>query len=181
MNRQTRHVIRFAAVAAGAVLVLGMAAKSERALSAQEATLPVGPGVEIAESNCLSCHGPELIVQQKLPRQKWQGEVEKMQRWGAEVAGDQKSALIDYLTSHFGDHATIAARAPGGLPDGEGVEIAKESCLSCHGPELISQQRLTSNQWTAEVEKMVRWGAEIPSDQKQSLINYLAKSFPSRN
>jgi mono/diheme cytochrome c family protein len=181
MNKQTRHIIRFAAFAIWTILALAMSAKSGRTLSAQDASLPDGQGVEVAKSSCLSCHGPELIVQQKLPRSKWQGEVEKMQRWGAEVSDDQKNSLIDYLTAHFGDHPMVAARQPGGLPDGDGVEVAKESCLSCHGPELITQQRLTGNQWTAEVEKMIRWGAEVSADDKQSLINYLAKGFPSKN
>ena len=39
----------------------------------------------------------------------------------------------------------------------------KSSCLACHGEDVIQQQRLTSAQWDAEINKMVGWGAKVPS------------------
>ena len=30
-----------------------------------------------------------------------------------------------------------------------------ENCLMCHGEDMTTRQRLTTKQWTAEVEKMV--------------------------
>jgi mono/diheme cytochrome c family protein len=155
--------------------------EASRTSAAQQPSLPDGPGSDIAQTSCLACHGPEPIAQQHLPRAKWQGEVEKMERWGAEVPPDKKNALIDYLAANFGARQSIAPRAAGPLPGGEGIDVVKESCLACHGPEPITQQRLTSAQWTGEVEKMVRWGADVPADKKKTLIDYLAKNFPSKN
>ena len=54
-----------------------------------------------------------------------------------------------------------------------------ENCLMCHGADMTSRQRLTPKQWTAEVEKMVGWGAPLPADRKQPLIDFLAEAYAS--
>ena len=54
-----------------------------------------------------------------------------------------------------------------------------ENCLMCHGEDMTSRQRLTPKQWTAEVEKMVNWGAPLPPDRKQPLVDFLAATYPS--
>ena len=54
-----------------------------------------------------------------------------------------------------------------------------ENCLMCHGEDMTSRQRLSSKQWTAEVEKMVNWGAPLPLDRKQPLIDHLAELYPT--
>ena len=54
-----------------------------------------------------------------------------------------------------------------------------ENCLMCHGEDMTSGQRLTTKQWTAEVEKMVGWGSPLPADRKQPLAQYLSELYPS--
>ncbi len=54
-----------------------------------------------------------------------------------------------------------------------------ENCLMCHSEEMTTRQRLTTKQWTAEVEKMVSWGSPLPPDRKQPLIDHLAETYPS--
>jgi len=44
----------------------------------------------------------------------------------------------------------------------------------CHGEDMTTRQRLTTKQWTAEVEKMIGWGSPLPPDRKQPLIDHLA-------
>ena len=46
------------------------------------------------------------------------------------------------------------------LPAGTGRQLVEASCLPCHSPDMLVQQRLTEKQWTATVDKMVRWGAK---------------------
>ena len=53
-----------------------------------------------------------------------------------------------------------------------------ENCLMCHGEDMTTRQRLTTKQWTAEVEKMVGWGSPLPPDRKQPLIDYLVEAYP---
>jgi hypothetical protein len=105
------------------------------------------------------------------------GEVDKMIRWGAEVPAESKDKMVDYLAKNFAYHPILPPKMPGELPDGQGKDVVDQSCSSCHGGEPISQQRLTRTQWTAEVDKMIRWGAELTADQKARLIGYLVKNF----
>lgn len=58
-----------------------------------------------------------------------------------------------------------------------GAETMSSSCTSCHGVSLIAQQRLALDGWTREVDKMVRWGARVPDNQKQALLAYLVETF----
>lgn len=50
-------------------------------------------------------------------------------------------------------------------------------CSVCHAPDLISQQRLSQERWTATVEKMVHWGAELSHDESALLVRYLAARY----
>lgn len=59
-------------------------------------------------------------------------------------------------------------------------QVFRDNCLMCHGEELTTGQRLTAKQWTAEVDKMVGWGAPVPADQKRLLIDYLAGQYSDR-
>lgn len=63
------------------------------------------------------------------------------------------------------------------FPDGPGQATARASCLQCHSADLPRQQRLTEKQWTAVIDKMVRWGTVLSDDQRTELIAYLARHF----
>jgi cytochrome c5 len=67
------------------------------------------------------------------------------------------------------------------LPEGEGKAIAEQACAQCHSSSMLLQQRLTEKQWSASVEKMMRWGAPLPADRKDALIAYLAAHFGPDN
>jgi hypothetical protein len=63
------------------------------------------------------------------------------------------------------------------LPATAGQADVEAACYSCHSADLLAQQRLTEKQWTAVVEKMMRWGADVPPEKKSVIIRYLAKHF----
>ncbi len=67
------------------------------------------------------------------------------------------------------------------LPEGKGKAEVEAACLACHSADLLAQQRLSEKQWTAGVEKMVRWGADVPTDRKDVVIAYLARHFGPAN
>ena len=60
-------------------------------------------------------------------------------------------------------------------PAGPGADIVQQKCGICHGPELIRSQRLTAEQWTREVDKMVAWGAPLDPAEKAVLAAYLTR------
>ncbi len=69
----------------------------------------------------------------------------------------------------------------GQLPPGPMKAVADQACLHCHSADMVRQQRLTEKQWTAEVNKMIGWGAAVPEDQKDALIAYLLEHFGPDN
>jgi cytochrome c5 len=70
-----------------------------------------------------------------------------------------------------------SAYAQQDLPDGKGVEIAREKCLLCHEADLIVSQRLSRAGWVREVDKMIRWGAVVSDADKEPLVDYFAARF----
>jgi mono/diheme cytochrome c family protein len=139
--------------------------------------LPEGKGAELARDRCVSCHEADLIVSQRLSRQGWTREVEKMIRWGAVATEAEKEVLIDYFAANFKPRSATSAPAAG---DDRGKKIFEEKCLLCHEADLTEQQRLSRQGWTREVEKMIRWGAAVSDVEKESLIDYLSANFGPR-
>jgi len=67
------------------------------------------------------------------------------------------------------------------LPPGPARAKVEAACYACHSADLLVQQRLTEKQWTAEVEKMMRWGAALEEKDKSAVIAYLARHFGPAN
>ena len=54
------------------------------------------------DQKCLTCHEADLSEQQRHARAGWTREVDKMIRWGAVLADEEKASLIDFLTGQYG-------------------------------------------------------------------------------
>ena len=67
------------------------------------------------------------------------------------------------------------------LPQGKGRAEVESACYTCHSADILVQQRLTEKQWTATVDKMIRWGATVPESDKSAVIAYLAKHYGPGN
>ena len=63
------------------------------------------------------------------------------------------------------------------LPAGPMQEKAGAACLSCHEARIIVQQRLSKAAWTREMDKMVKWGAEVDPQDRDALIDYFSANF----
>ena len=161
-------------------LLIGMLVGSVSLLGNSAAAtqdFPASKGAELARAKCVTCHEADLIVSQRLSRQGWTREVEKMMRWGTALTEAEKEILIDYFAAHFAPRAVTLAAMTG---EARGKQIFENKCLTCHEADLTEQQRLSRLGWTREVEKMVRWGAPVTEPEKEPLIDYLVKSFGTR-
>lgn len=83
-------------------------------------------------------------------------------------------------------HVAIALAAQGApldvdVPAGIGAEVARSACLSCHEADLIRQQRLTRAGWDRELDKMIRWGANVTPAERAVLLDYLAANWSPRS
>jgi virginiamycin B lyase len=65
------------------------------------------------------------------------------------------------------------------FPAGPGKEIFETKCSVCHGPEqVLAGGGRSAEEWKDVVQQMVDLGAEVPADQAQTLVAYLAKNWP---
>jgi cytochrome c5 len=141
--------------------------------SAQSGPTP-GPAVaqmpDPVRARCTTCHGEDLIRQQRLSRGGWEREIDKMIRWGAVVPAVERDLFLQYFVASSGPSSTSSATPS---RTDRGAEVYSERCLGCHGSDLIEQQRLGPAGWEREVEKMIRWGAQVDPADRMPLVAYL--------
>lgn len=68
------------------------------------AKLRPGPGVEVAEANCLTCHSPDYIAMQpgKKGHAFWTAEVTKMVKvFGAPIQDEDAKTIAEYLAATY--------------------------------------------------------------------------------
>jgi mono/diheme cytochrome c family protein len=53
----------------------------------------------------------------------------------------------------------------------------KNNCLACHTAEMLDQQRLTPQQWAANVKKMQGWGAPLEPDEPELVTALLSEKY----
>ncbi len=65
------------------------------------------------------------------------------------------------------------------LAEGPGRDKAAGYCAVCHGVEYIPMQpKMSKAQWTGIVTKMIKtFGAPIPQEDTDTIINYLATAY----
>lgn len=139
----------------GAVLVLGLVvwslaaqAEEDDPASVSTALAPRAEGLIIAR--CSVCHSPDLITQQRLPRDRWMATVDKMVHWGAEISEEEAALLVRYLSARYHPGApdqlapmeagkseplTQEPAADGPLVGvaSRGAAIFANNCQACHG------------------------------------------------
>jgi cytochrome c5 len=76
--------------------------------------------------------------------------------------------------------ASATAAGAQALPAGAGLDVLTQRCLVCHEADLITSQKLSLMGWTRSVDKMVRWGAQVTTAERELLQPYLAQHFAPR-
>lgn len=106
MSKRNSTLLKLALVAM--IFAAGVSLNWQSSFASQD--LPPGKGVELANAKCVTCHEADLIIAQRLTRQGWTREVEKMVRWGATVTEAEKEPLVEYLVSTYGPRQINAAK-----------------------------------------------------------------------
>jgi hypothetical protein len=65
------------------------------------------------------------------------------------------------------------------LPPGAMQEKAAAACGTCHEARILVQQRLSKAAWTKEMDKMIKWGAEVDPKDRDALIDYFGPDQPA--
>lgn len=73
-------------------------------LPSDAASFKPGPGAEVAQRYCLTCHSSAYVsTQPPLTTAQWTAEVKKMKNaYGAPIPDDQVSTLVTYLDAEYG-------------------------------------------------------------------------------
>ena len=103
-----------------------------------------GPGSDLANAQCLTCHSVEYVLTQPpLPQTFWTSSVKKMrEKFGASIPDDQVGPLVKYLTENYGATTNSSTTVPPATdqkavpalvqPGGVEALATKFGCLSCH-------------------------------------------------
>ena len=59
----------------------------------------------------------------------------------------------------------------------DGQSLMQERCSVCHSTSRITSAHKTAAEWTTTVQKMVSRGAQLNSQEQQTLLDYLAANF----
>ena len=73
--------------------------------AAQPVPLAAGPGKDVVEAGCATCHSLAYIPMNShfMTKEVWTAEVAKMRAaFGAPIDDDAATTIIDYLTWHYG-------------------------------------------------------------------------------
>jgi competence protein ComEA len=64
--------------------------------------LPDGPGKEVAQKNCLSCHNARVATSKRGTEDDWATTVSQMIARGANISDDDADTIVQYMAVHFG-------------------------------------------------------------------------------
>ena len=91
--------------------------------------------------------------------------------WGSSLL--QKVFLIVFVSAFL----SVAGAQTKPLPPGPMQAKVKAGCTQCHNASRITEQHLTRQEWSNELDKMVGLGAEVQDSDRAALLNYLSKNF----
>src|SRR5687768_6803346 len=83
------------------IVPLAMAAFLVTAGPAAAQAFPDGPGKEILEKKCSTCHAPEQVTTFGRSAEEWHEVVVNMIDLGAEVNEEEAKVLVEYLTKNW--------------------------------------------------------------------------------
>jgi competence protein ComEA len=64
------------------------------------------------------------------------------------------------------------------LPDGPGKETFQMVCSMCHSPDAVIGKQGSKQWWQSKVTEMLQESTDIPASDVDTIVAYLAKSFP---
>lgn len=136
------------------VIVLGVAGGAAMTgAQEEEVVATLAPRAEtLILARCSVCHTPDLVAQQRLPKDRWEATVQKMRHWGAEITEEEAGLLVRFLSARYHPGApdqlppldselrkaeplTQEPAAEGPLVGVavRGAGIFEHNCQACHG------------------------------------------------
>jgi competence ComEA-like helix-hairpin-helix protein len=71
----------------------------------------------------------------------------------------------------------VLAANPPSLPPGKAKAIVEHECAGCHVLKVVTLKRASKEQWSVLVDQMISRGADVPDEEIETVVDYLAKNF----
>ncbi len=127
-----------------ALIPLAMAALVASAAPAAAQAFPAGPGKDILEKKCSTCHAPEQVTTFGRSAEEWHEVVVNMIDLGAEVNEEEAKVLVEYLAKNWPlKGAKPAEEKPGEKPaEKPAPQVAPGAIApaSSHGPSVTIRE-----------------------------------------
>ena len=90
----------------------------------------------------------------------------------------QRVLVAAFLSASIPLASAQAPSKPGKpLPPGPMQAKVKAACTQCHNTTRITEQHLTRQQWSDQLDKMEGLGAVVPDSDRNAILAYLTKNF----
>jgi mono/diheme cytochrome c family protein len=109
-----RVLVALTSVSAVAAAGLALAGVALAQGAAPAAAPPPGPGLELINQRCVSCHTTSTIFSQRMTPDGWAQTVQVMADRGAEVSPEEQATIAQYLAKNY------AGTGKGVAPDSGG-------------------------------------------------------------
>jgi competence ComEA-like helix-hairpin-helix protein len=106
------------------LLLLAYATAQTTASKSGADALPDGPGKEVVQRKCLSCHNVHIITSKRGDEDVWVDTVSKMIGRGANISDDDAETVVEYMAAHYGPTA----------PKPEDTALSKQGNTSASPP-----------------------------------------------
>lgn len=74
-------------------------------LGASGQELPAGPGKDVVQRMCSTCHGLDVVIGRRMTEERWANTVDVMVSRGANGTDEEIDLVIAYLARNFGSQA----------------------------------------------------------------------------
>jgi competence ComEA-like helix-hairpin-helix protein len=98
------------------------------ALCAPAQSLPEGPGKNLIEAICSSCHSTERIEDKRWTRPQWQDKVLEMLQEEPDVTQAEREQIVDYLAKNFPARVNVNTAAAKDIETG--LELSGENAAA---------------------------------------------------
>ena len=94
--------------------------------------------------------------------------------WRSAGIGAVALAFLVAVTAPPAPHRASGQEVP--IPKTDGWELVMR-CVICHSVEIAVQQRFGPHGWSDTLERMIKYGAPIPPEEKEKLMMYLLRHY----
>jgi len=60
----------------------------------------------------------------------------------------------------------------------DGKSVLEDQCVECHNLSRVKSASMTRDEWSRTIDRMIAFGAELTSEERDLLLDYLETTYP---